>query len=219
MQQTQSYHGLTDAEVKESRQKYGVNILTPPAKKSLFLQFLEKFKDPLIMILIVAGVLSVIISLYEYFGLNEGAGVFFEPAGIFMAIILATGLSFYFEAKADKEFALLNQVSDEEPVTVVRNGEPTQVPRHEVVVGDIVVLNTGEEIPADGELLEAVSLNVDESTLTGEPICHKTVVESEFDPDATFPSNHAMRGTKIMEGHGVMRVTAVGDATEKWQGI
>lgn len=214
MQQTQSYHGLTDAEVKESRQKYGVNILTPPAKKSLFLQFLEKFKDPLIMILIVAGVLSVIISLYEYFGLNEGAGVFFEPAGIFMAIILATGLSFYFEAKADKEFALLNQVSDEEPVTVVRNGEPTQVPRHEVVVGDIVVLNTGEEIPADGELLEAVSLNVDESTLTGEPICHKTVVESEFDPDATFPSNHAMRGTKIMEGHGVMRVTAVGDATE-----
>ncbi len=214
MQQTQSYHGLTDAEVKESRQKYGVNILTPPAKKSLFLQFLEKFKDPLIIILIVAGVLSVIISLYEYFGLNEGAGVFFEPAGIFMAIILATGLSFYFEAKADKEFALLNQVSDEEPVTVVRNGEPTQVPRHEVVVGDIVVLNTGEEIPADGELLEAVSLNVDESTLTGEPICHKTVVESEFDPDATFPSNHAMRGTKIMEGHGVMRVTAVGDATE-----
>ncbi|MDE6343511.1 MAG: calcium-translocating P-type ATPase, PMCA-type, partial [Muribaculaceae bacterium] len=129
-------------------------------------------------------------------------------------ILLATGLSFYFEAKADKEFALLNQVSDEEPVTVVRDGEPTQVPRRDVVVGDIVMLNTGDEIPADGELLEAVLLNVDESTLTGEPICHKTVVETEFDAEATFPSNCVMRGTKVMEGHGVMRVTAVGDATE-----
>lgn len=214
LQQTHRYSGLSENEVVESRLKHGENILTPPAKKSLFMQFLEKFRDPLILILLVAGVLSVGISLYEYFGLNEGSGVFFEPAGIFIAILLATGLSFYFEAKADKEFALLNQVSDEEPVTVVRDGEPTQVPRRDVVVGDIVMLNTGDEIPADGELLEAVSLNVDESTLTGEPICHKTVVEAEFDAEATFPSNCVMRGTKVMEGHGVMRVTAVGDATE-----
>ncbi|MDE5648125.1 MAG: HAD-IC family P-type ATPase, partial [Muribaculaceae bacterium] len=214
LQQTHGYSGLSENEVVESRLKHGENILTPPAKKSLFMQFLEKFRDPLILILLVAGVLSVGISLYEYFGLNEGSGVFFEPAGIFIAILLATGLSFYFEAKADKEFALLNQVSDEEPVTVVRDGEPTQVPRRDVVVGDIVMLNTGDEIPADGELLEAVSLNVDESTLTGEPICHKTVVETEFDAEATFPSNCVMRGTKVMEGHGVMRVTAVGDATE-----
>ncbi|MDE6094311.1 MAG: haloacid dehalogenase, partial [Muribaculaceae bacterium] len=189
LQQTHGYSGLSENEVVESRLKHGENILTPPAKKSLFMQFLEKFRDPLILILLVAGVLSVGISLYEYFGLNEGSGVFFEPAGIFIAILLATGLSFYFEAKADKEFALLNQVSDEEPVTVVRDGEPTQVPRRDVVVGDIVMLNTGDEIPADGELLEAVSLNVDESTLTGEPICHKTVVETEFDAEATFPSN------------------------------
>lgn len=213
-QQTQIYSGLSEREVIESRARHGENVLTPPAKKSLFLQFLEKFKDPLILILLVAGVLSVGISLYEFFVLHEGAGVFFEPGGIFIAILLATGLSFYFEAKADKEFALLNQVNDEEPVTVIRSGAPTQVPRRDVVVGDIVVINTGDEIPADGELLEAVLLNVDESTLTGEPICHKTVVEAEFDPDATFASNVVMRGTKVMEGHGVMRVTAVGDATE-----
>ncbi|MDE6741120.1 MAG: calcium-translocating P-type ATPase, PMCA-type, partial [Muribaculaceae bacterium] len=110
--------------------------------------------------------------------------------------------------------ALLNQVNDDEPVQVVRNGNATQIPKKDVVVGDTVILNTGEEVPADGELLEAVSLNIDESTLTGEPICHKTTVKAEFDPDATFPSNHVMRGTKIMEGHGVMRVLAVGDKTE-----
>ena len=214
MQQQNAYKGLTDSEVLESRRQHGENLLTPPAKKSLFIQFLEKFKDPLILILIVAGVLSFGISLYEYFGLHEGGGVFFEPAGIFIAIILATGLSFYFEAKADKEFALLNQVSDDEPVTVIRNGHPTQITRREVVVGDTVMLNTGDEIPADGHLVEATLLNVDESTLTGEPICHKTVVEEEFDPDATFPSDSVMRGTKVMEGHGVMTVTAVGDATE-----
>ena len=214
MQQQNTYKGLTDSEVLESRRQYGENLLTPPARKSLFIQFLEKFRDPLILILIVAGVLSFAISLYEYFGLHEGGGVFFEPAGIFIAIILATGLSFYFEAKADKEFALLNQVSDDEPVTVIRNGHPTQITRREVVVGDTVMLNTGDEIPADGHLVEATLLNVDESTLTGEPICHKTVIEEEFDPDATFPSDSVMRGTKVMEGHGVMTVTAVGDATE-----
>lgn len=209
-----NYTGLSSAEVAKNREKYGVNILTPPEKESLFRQFLEKFKDPLIIVLLIAGALSIGISFYEYFGLHDGAGVFFEPVGIFIAIFLATGLSFYFELKADKEFELLNQVNDEEAVQVIRDGRITQVPKKDVVVGDIVMLNTGDEVPADGELLEAVSLNIDESTLTGEPMCHKTTDPSHFDPDATFPSNHAMRGTKIMEGHGVMRVTAVGDKTE-----
>lgn len=214
MSQKHHFTGLTDAEVLESRNKYGVNILTPPESEPLWKRFLEKFRDPLIIILLIAGVLSAGISCYEYWGLRGGATVFFEPVGIFIAILLATGLSFFFEMKADKEFALLNQVNDDEPVQVVRNGNAMQIPKKDVVVGDIVILNTGEEVPADGELLEAVSLNIDESTLTGEPVCHKTTDPAEFDKDATFPSNHAMRGTKVMEGHGILQVFAVGDKTE-----
>ncbi len=208
------FSGLTSAQVEESRRKNGVNILTPAEKDPLWKRFLEKFGDPLIIILLVAGALSIGISCYEYWGLDKGAGVFFEPIGIFIAILLATGLAFIFELKADKEFALLNQVNDDEPVQVIRDGNVTSVARKDIVVGDIVILNTGEEVPADGELLEAVSLNIDESTLTGEPICHKTVIKEEFNPEDTFPSNHAMRGTKVMEGHGVMKVFAVGDKTE-----
>ena len=214
MAQNHIYSGLSEAEVRESRQKYGVNILTPPAREPLWKLFLGKFSDPLIIILLIAGVLSIGISCYEYWGLNQGAGVFFEPVGIFIAILLATGLAFIFEYKADKEFAVLNQVNDDEPVQVIRAGSVTQIPRKDVVVGDIVILNTGEEVPADGQLLEAVSLSIDESTLTGEPICHKTTDPAQFDKDATFPSDRAMRGTKIMEGHGVLLVTAVGDSTE-----
>ena len=214
MTQHKTYTGLSDAEVAESRRKHGVNILTPARREPLWRLFLKKFSDPLIIILLIAGVLSVGISCYEYWGLGESVGVFFEPIGIFIAIFLATGLGFFFEMRADKEFELLNRVNDDEPVQVVRNGRVTQAPRKDIVVGDIVRLGTGEEIPADGDLLEAVSLNVDESTLTGEPICHKTTEHDEFDPEATFPSNMVLRGTKIMEGHGVMRVTAVGDATE-----
>lgn len=208
------YKGLNDNEVIESRAKYGSNLLTPQDKEPLWRQFLKKFNDPLIIILLIAGILSIGISLYEYIGLQSGPGVFFEPVGIFIAILLATGLSFYFEMKADKEFEILNQVNDEEPVQVIRNGGVSQISKKDVVVGDIVILNTGEEIPADGELLEAVTLNVDESTLTGEPICHKTTDQSQFDSESTFPSNHVMRGTKVMEGHGIMRVFAVGDNTE-----
>lgn len=214
MQQKKHYIGLTDAEVLESRKKYGVNILTPPEKEPLWKQFLGKFTDPLIIILMIAGVLSIGISFYEYFGLNEGFTVFFEPIGIFVAILLATGLAFYFELKADKEFAILNQVNDDELVEVIRNGNATQIPKKDVVVGDIVIINTGAEVPADGELLECVSLNVDESTLTGEPMCHKSVDEKDFDPEATYPTNHVLKGTKVMEGHGIFRVTAVGDKTE-----
>lgn len=206
--------GLTPQEVAESRRLHGVNVLTPPPKPSMWALFLEKFKDPLIIVLLVAGLLSVLISIYEFVGLDQNATVFFEPAGIFMAIILATGLSFYFEKKAEDEFEILNQVNDDELVQVIRDGNPTQIAKRDVVVGDILILNTGEEIPADAKLIEATSLNVDESTLTGEPLAAKTTDPAHFDPDATFPSNEVMRGTRVMEGHGTAEVFAVGDSTE-----
>ena len=206
--------GLTGQQVLESRQKHGANVLTPPPEESLWKLFFDKFKDPLIIVLLAAGVLSILISIYEYVGLDEGATVFFEPACIFMAIFLATGLSFYFEKKAEDEFKILNQVNDDEAVQVIRDGNPTQVPKKDVVVGDILILNTGEEIPADARLLEATQLSVDESTLTGEPMAAKTTDPEHFDPEATFPSDHVMRGTRVMEGHGIAEVYAVGDSTE-----
>lgn len=206
--------GLSEAEVEDSRRLHGSNVLTPAARQPWWKLFLAKFSDPLIVILLVAGVLSIAISFYEYFVLGQGSQVFFEPVGIFMAIILATGLAFLFELKAEKEFAILNKVNDDEPVEVMRGGSVKRIPKRDVVVGDVVLLSTGQEVPADGKLLEAVTLTVDESTLTGEPSCHKTTDEKCFDTDATFPSDEVLRGTKIMEGHGVMRVTAVGDATE-----
>ncbi|MFG6427583.1 calcium-translocating P-type ATPase, PMCA-type [Lepagella muris] len=212
--QTNHLTGLTDAQVAQSREKNGANILTPPKKDSLFKKFLEKFGDPLIIILLVAGALSIGISCYEYFGLGKDAGVFFEPIGIFIAILLATGLAFIFELKADKEFSLLNQVNDDEPVRVLRNSTTIEIPKKDVVVGDVVYLSTGDEIPADGTLVEAVTLTVDESTLTGEPACHKTIDPNDFDPDATYKSNYVLRGTKVMEGHGIFIVDKVGDATE-----
>lgn len=209
----QQFKGLTDSQVQQSRAEHGANVLTPKERRAAWKLFLDKFREPLIIILLVAGVASIGISIYEYH-LDGEFKVFFEPIGIFAAIFLATGLGFLFERKADKEFNLLNKVSDDEAVQVWRNGVIAEVPKKDIVVGDIVVLNTGGEIPADGELLEAVSLNVDESTLTGEPSAHKTVNPDDFDPEATFPSNQVMRGTKVMEGHGVMRVFAVGDHTE-----
>ena len=215
MSQSRHYDGLTDAQVLESRREHGVNVLTPPKKRSMFMRFLEKFKDPLIIILLVAGALSIGIACYEYYALPDtGATVFFEPLGIFIAIFLATGLAFYFEARADKEFAILNQVNDDEPVQVIRNGNTTQVPKKDIVVGDTVIITTGEEIPADGQLIEAVSLQVDESSLTGEPVCAKSTDPALFDKDATFPTDWVMRGTKVMEGHGMYEVKAVGDHTE-----
>lgn len=210
-------NGLTDRQVLESRQKYGINILTPPKKLPWWVLFQEKFSDPLIKILMMAGVLSVGISIYEYFGLKEGGQVFFEPVGIFIAILLATGLAFYFENKANREFAFLNQVNDEEPVHVIRNGQVREIPRKDVVVGDIVMLSTGDEVPADGELINAVNLHVDESTLTGEPVCTKTADSRNMDTEATYPSNCVLRGTKVMEGHGYFEVKAVGDRTENGQ--
>lgn len=214
MSQTNRYTGLTDAEVLASRRKNGVNVLTPPQQDPWWKEFLDKFSDPLIIILLVAGVLSIGISFYEFFGLGQDWKVFFEPIGIFVAIGLATTLAFIFEQKANKAFKILNQVNDDELVEVMRNVTMTTIPRKDVVVGDIVVINTGDEIPADGELLDAVTLSVDESSLTGESLCVKTTDPAHFDKEATYPSNHVMRGTKVMEGHGMMRVLSVGDKTE-----
>ncbi len=208
------YAGLTDSQVAESRKIHGGNILTPPPQAKWWKLLLEKFSDPLIIILLIAGALSIGIAVYEYMQLGQGPEVFFEPVGIFMAIALATGLSYIFEARANKAFKILNQVNDDEPVEVVRNKMVTTIPRKDVVVGDIVMLNTGDEIPADGELLDCITLSVDESSLTGEPSARKTTDPEHFDKDATYPSNHVMRGSKVMEGHGVMRVLKVGDDTE-----
>ena len=214
MEEKKIINGLNDQEVLASRQKHGENLLTPPAKEPMWKRFITKFEDPLIIILLVAGILSIAISFYEYYGLHEGTEVFFEPVGIFIAILLATGMAFFFEEKANKAFSVLNQVNDEEPVEVIRNGNTTQITKREVVVGDIVRLNTGSEVPADGALLQAISLNIDESSLTGEPICHKSTHEADFDKDATFPTNYVLRGTKVMEGHGLFRVEKIGDNTE-----
>lgn len=210
-----NYQGLNDAQVEKSRLEHGANVLTPVKRESLWVQFIGKFKDPLIIILLVALCLSIGISVYEwYIDESHSFKPFFEPVGIFAAIILATGLSFWFEMKANKEFAILNQINDEDQVRVWRNGHITTKPRKEIVVGDIVSVSQGDEIPADGTLLEATHMNVDESSLTGEPSCMKTTVEELFDPEATYKSNMLLRGTKVMEGHGDYRVDAVGDMTE-----
>ena len=200
------YHlGLTDDEVLQSREKNGINLLTPPKRPSLWKLYLEKFEDPVVRVLLVAAAFSLIISIIE----NEYA----ETIGIIAAILLATGIGFFFEYDASKKFDLLNAVNEETLVKVVRNGRVQEIPRKDIVVGDIVILETGEEIPADGELLEAISLQVNESNLTGEPVINKTIVEADFDEEATYASNLVMRGTTVVDGHGNMRVLHVGDAT------
>lgn len=204
--ETRHYTGLTDAEVLLSREKHGENILTPPPRTPLWRLFLEKFSDPIIRILLVAATLSLVISILH----NEYA----ETIGIFCAIFLATGVGFWFEMDANKKFDLLNQVNDDIQTKAIRNGNIHLVARKDIVVGDLLVLETGEEIPADGELIEAVSLQVNESTLTGEPLTDKTIVPEHFNPDATYPSNHLLRGTTIVNGHCIYRVTKVGDSTE-----
>ena len=214
MQTNSHYAGLTDAQVLVSRKQYGENVLTPPEKESLWKQFLEKFTDPIIVILLVALALSIGVSCYEYFTGHNDASIFLEPAGILVAVLLATVVGFFFELSANKKFEVLNKVNDDILVRVIRNGNVCQIFKREVVVGDIVILETGEEVPADGELLEAVSLQINESTLTGEPVIKKTVNPANFLADATYPSNRAMKGTSVVDGHGMMRVLTVGDATE-----
>ncbi len=214
MSQQNQFTGLTSQQVSESREKYGVNILTPPPKASLWKQFFESFTDPLIKILLVALCLSIGIAIYESTLPGHGFEVFLEPLGILIAILLATLIGFVLEVNANKKFEILNQVNDDIAVKVIRDGNVTQVPRKDIVVGDIVILETGDEVPADGELLDTMSLSINESTLTGEPLISKSHKEEDFKSDVTYPTNHVMRGTTVVEGYGTMRVMAVGDATE-----
>ena len=198
--------GLTQQQVAESRQRHGDNIITPPKDDSAWKLFIEKFKDPIIQVLLFAAVLSLAIAFVEK--------NFTESIGIICAIILATCVGFWFEWDAMRRFRRLNRVNDDIPVKVVRDGAVCEVPRRDVVVGDLVCIESGETVPADGELVEAVSLSINESTLTGEPSVDKTTDETHFDADATYPSNAAMRGTTVVDGYGRMVVTAVGDHTE-----
>ena len=200
------HQGLDERQVEESRALHGNNLLTPPPRTPMWKLYLEKFKDPIIRVLLVAAVFSLIISFIE--------GEFAESIGIIVAIFLATGIGFYFEYDAGKKFDLLNATNEETRVRVIRGGSVHEVPRKDIVVGDIVMLENGEEVPADGELLEAVSMQVNESSLTGEPMVEKTTDPAHFDKEATYPSNHVMRGTTVVDGHGVMEVLHVGDATE-----
>lgn len=214
MEKKHQFQGLTKQQAEESRRLHGENVLTPPEKASLWSQFLEKFDDPIIKILLVAWLLSMVIAGVHCWGPGqEGFTAFLEPLGIFFAILLASCVGFFFEVKANRAFNILNTVNDDTLVKVIREGNICEIPKREVVVGDIVVLQTGEEIPADGHLLEAVSLQVNESTLTGEPVIGKTTREADFDPEATYPSNVVMRGTSVVDGHGIMEVEQVGDAT------
>ena len=203
------YMGLTDTEVLESRKKYGTNVLKPPERDPLWKLFLEKFEDPIIRILLIAAFLSLGIAFIN--------GHYIETIGIFCAILLATVIAFWFEMDANKKFDVLNQVNDETLIKVYRNSNVCEVPKKDIVVGDIVILESGEEIPADGTLLEAISLQVDESCLTGEPLAYKTTDPSKFKTDATYPSNSVMKGTNVMDGHGVFKVMKVGDNTEYGQ--
>ena len=261
------YTGLTDAEVLESRRKYGINVLTPPERETLWdrlwqacrhwiticlmvlsagtiavaaclsssmgtavwsmpamlltatiliiiVGFFGGFKDPLYRILIVVFVLSIGISVYEDLWAGEGSSTYFEPIGIIVALLLATGVAFFLERNNEKTFQSLNEVNDDTLVKVIRNDHVSQVPRRDIVVGDIVILETGEEVPADCELLEALNLIVNESSLTGELQAEKTTDATAFDHEATYPSNHIMKGTTLIEGYCTARVLHVGDATE-----
>ena len=214
MDKKKHYVGLTDQEVIESREKYGANVLTPPEKEPLWKQYLETFKDPIIRILLVALVLCVGVAIFHIYKGDQGASALLEPTGILVAILLATGISFGFTVSANNKFDILNQVNDNTEVKVIRNGSITSIPKKDVVVGDIIAFEAGEEIVADGVLLEAISLKINESTLTGEPLVDKTTNEADFDEEATYPSNEVYRGTTVLDGHGIMQVKAVGSKTQ-----
>ena len=267
MNQKHHYTGLTDAQVLESRQKYGVNVLTPPEKETLWdvlkeacthwiaismfalivlsiiaagvlcggmgaiiwsmpaiiafatvlilvVGFFGGFEDPLFKILIMAFVLSIGISIYEFVWVGAGFKTFFEPIGIIVALVLATSIAFFLERSNEKTFQSLNEVNDDTLVKVIRNNNVCQVPRKDIVVGDIVLLESGEEIPADCELLESLNLSVNESSLTGELQAAKATNPELFDKEATYTSNLIMKGTIILEGYCTAKVLAVGDKTE-----
>lgn len=267
MNQKHHYTGLTDAQVLESRKKYGVNVLTPPEKETMWdvlketcthwiaismfalivvsaiaagvlcggmgtiiwsmpaiiafatvlilvVGFFGGFEDPLFKILIMAFVLSIGISIYEFVWVGAGFKTFFEPIGIIVALVLATSIAFFLERSNEKTFQSLNEVNDDTLVKVIRNNNVCQVPRKDIVVGDIVLLESGEEIPADCELLDSLNLSVNESSLTGELQASKTANPEMFDKEATYASNLIMKGTVILEGYCTAKVLAVGDKTE-----
>ncbi len=202
----QTLNGLTAAQAEESRARYGSNLLTPPKRDSVWKLFISKFNDPIIRVLLVAACLSLAVSVVE--------GEYAETIGIFGAIFLATGIAFWFEYDAKRRFEQLNRVNDDTPVKVRREGAVAEIPKREVVVGDVVILDTGEEIPADGVLAQSVSMGVNESVLTGEMMIGKHHDPAQNDDEATYPSNRLYRGTTVVEGHGMLVVDAVGDATE-----
>ena len=195
--------GLTDEQVKQSREQHGKNVLTPPQRTSLWKLYLDKYRDPIIQILLVAAFVSLILAFIEK--------NFMETIGIFVAVFLATTVGFYFERDAAKKFNLLTALSEEQPVKVRRNGKVMEIPRHDVVVGDVVLVEVGDEVPADGELIVCNDLQMNESTLTGEPVTEKSL---EGGGDGAYPRNIILRSTMVMNGRGEFVVTAVGDATE-----
>lgn len=195
--------GFTDEQVKQSREQHGKNVLTPPQRTSLWKLYLDKYRDPIIQILLVAAFVSLILAFIEK--------NFMETIGIFVAVFLATTVGFYFERDAAKKFNLLTALSEEQPVKVRRNGKVMEIPRHDVVVGDVVLVEVGDEVPADGELIVCNDLQINESTLTGEPVTEKSL---EGGGDGAYPRNIILRSTMVMNGRGEFVVTAVGDATE-----
>ena len=195
--------GLTDEQVKQSREKFGSNVLTPPRRTSLWKLYLDKYRDPIIQILLIAAFISLILAFIEH--------NFMETIGIFLAIFLATTVGFYFERDAAKKFNVLTALGEEQPVKVRRNGQVMEIPRHDLVVGDVVLIEVGDEVPADGKLEVATDLQINESALTGEPMAEKTLDESG---DGAYPPNAVLRSTMVMNGRGEFVVTAVGDATE-----
>lgn len=203
-----NWKGLTEDEVKKSRELYGENVLTPPPSTPWWKLFLDKFKDPIIIILLVAAVTSIIVGIVE--------GSLVEPIGIIVAILLATGIGFWMEYSSKKKFDILNKTSDTEMVKVVRNGNVVQIPKNELVVNDVVILSTGDEVPADIELLEATDLKISESSMTGEsiPVKKRAKDEGEEWTESGYPPYLTLRSTNIMEGNGVGVVVKVGDSTE-----
>lgn len=203
----------------------GKNIIPPPEKESLWKLYFEKFKDPIIIVLLVVFFFSILVAVYEIICMGKGWDILIEPSGVMTALLLATGVGFIFELKADKEFEILNKVKDSRPVKVFRRKNSTSparlisIKKVDVVVGDIVKLESGDEVPADGYLISSTSLRVDESNFTGELYANKTTVEADFDEDATYTSNFLLRGSTVIEGNAVYRVSAVGMQTEEGKGV
>lgn len=219
---TDPHVGLSDAQVADSRQQYGDNVLTPPKKTSLWKLYLDKYRDPIIQILLVAALVSLVLAFVEH--------DFVETLGIFIAIFIATTVGFYFECDAARKFRVLTAINEDQPVKVRRDGKVMEVPRRDVVVGDIILVETGDEVPADAVLVEAVNLQIDESSLTGEPLTSKSVADAQSQQSAdtasqlsslntqhsseAYPKNVILRSTMVMNGRGTAIVMRVGDSTE-----